>query len=508
MRVIIFLILLIILSVPIVNAESQDLHGLGAKGYSLVLDTQFEEANKIFDEIIKKEPDNALGYFLKALSYEYEITVNDGDKKFEEKYIKMSLNAVDIAKDMLDKNKDDADAQFYLGYIYGNLGLYYGATGRYLKAWWYGRKAMPSIEVLIEKDPEYYDAYLGVGLFEYLLDVLPKRDKVLSLLIGDHAGDREKGIDHMVLASQKGSYTRDRAKFFLADWVYFNFEDNDEAALELFEELAVKYPNNLFFKMRIAKCYLNLYKYDLAIQTINDTLKNESLNKFPNIQTLLCRYLGLTYSEMNEYEKAVQVFQNALTLLKSQKRSESWEYQGALYYIGDCYEMMGETDKAHEYYSKVSKEDKSGAYSSAQARINNPLTPARKNLIRGRYYSRYQKYSFAEPIFNDLIASEQKNNPVNNTFLAEVYFNLGTLKYHQKEYKSSIQTFEKVLTLDDVKSDWIKPWSHCFLGHCYKDKGEIQKAKQEYNIAYKYEGAGVRNAVDKARREMELKNES
>ena len=291
MRTIISVILFTVIFSTTVYANSKDIHELGAKGYALVLDTQFEEADKIFDEIIKLEPDNALGYFLKALSYEFELTIGNSGKELEKKYITMSLEAADIAKKMLKKNKGNTDARFYLACVYGDLGLYYGATGRFLRAWWYGRKAEPNMKKVIEKDPEYYDAYLGVGLYEYLLYVLPKRVKILSFLIGDNDGDREKGIEHITLASQKGSYTRDRAKFFLADWVYFSFEDNDEEALALFKELAAKYPNNLFFKMRIAKCCLNLSMYDHAIQTINNTLQAESLNRFPGIQTLLYRYL-------------------------------------------------------------------------------------------------------------------------------------------------------------------------------------------------------------------------
>lgn len=501
MRPIILSVLFTVLFIHPVNAEPKDLHEMGIKGMELVMGSQFEEADKISDEMIRMEPENAIGYFIKTKNNFWMCAFGNMKDEYIKNFVDSSFKTIDISRKMLDKNKDDANALFYMGNAYLFLGRWYGEDGSWLKAFWYGRKGTNYLKKALKKDPGYYDAYLGTGIYKYYADVLPRFIKSISFLLG-LGGDREEGIKEVKLASLKGDLTRDEAKFVLAQAVYYEIENDFEAALPLFEELEIKYPDNPNIKIPLIQTYRKLYKYDPAVEAVKKALKIKSLDKFPELHTMFYRYLGNTYADMNEYDKAVQAFDTAITLLESQNRTKTWEYDGDLYFMGDACEMLGEIDKAREYYSKVSKDDKTGAFAGADARLKNPLTTAQKKLIRGRNYSRYEKYSLAEPIFNELIASEKKNNPVNNTFLAEVCFNLGILKYNRKEYQDAIRIFDKVLTLNDVKASWIKPWTHCFIGHCYRDKGDAERALKEYDIAYNFEGSGVRNAVDKARKKL------
>jgi tetratricopeptide (TPR) repeat protein len=339
-------------------------------------------------------------------------------------------------------------------------------------------------------------------MYKYYVDVLPKFIKSISFLLG-MGGDREEGIKEVKLASQKGQLTRGEAKFILAQAVYYEVENDFESALPLFEELTNEYPDNPYLKLSLIRTYRDLKKYDPAVQAIDNALQLKSLDKYPNAQTLLYRYLGNTYSDINEHVKAIEAFQKALTLLESEKRTKSWEYEGALYFIGDCYEMMGEIEKAHEYYSKVSKEDKSGAYAGALARLNNPLTQAQIKLTKGSNYSNYGEYDRAGEIFNKLLEEELGKEPVNKSFIADLEINIGILEYRMKEYQKSIQTLQKVLASDDVNKEWVKFVAHYFLGNSYRDSGEKEKAKQEYDIAYESESNRVKSLVDNARKEME-----
>ena len=95
--------------------------------------------------------------------------------------------------------------------------------------------------------------------------------------MGGLEGDREKGVDEVILASSKGNLTRSEAKLLLAVEIYLDYEKNFEAALPLLEELTTEYPHNHFYKFNLADCYRNLYKYDLSVQTIEKALQSESL---------------------------------------------------------------------------------------------------------------------------------------------------------------------------------------------------------------------------------------
>ena len=499
MKTIILTILFTMLFVPTISASPKNIDELGIKGIDLVFDMQFEQANKIFDEMIRMDPENAIGYFLKSKSYLWMtiFSAND-DKEHIEKFLDLSFKTIDIAKKMLDKNEDYIDALFYMGNAYGYIGRWDGKTGHWIKAFWYGRKGTNYLKKVIEKDPDYYDAYLGLGMYHYYVDVLPKYIKALSFLLG-LGGDSEKGIDEVILASSKGNLTRGESKFLLATEIYLNYEKNYEKALPLLKELTTNYPHNLFYKYSLAGCYQNLYKYDLSVQTIEKALQSESLKEYPFLRSQIYYSLGETYSQMNEFDQAVLAYKNAYKILQSEKGNKSWVYSWALFFIGFDYEMMGSIDKAHEYYSQIKESDNEGAYKYALAMIKNPLTPAQINLAKGKNYLRCEKYTQAETILKELINTELSKESVDSTFKAETCLYLGEVEYHLKEYHDSIQTLNKVFSFSDINNESIKPRAHLYLGNCYRELSDIEKAEKEYEIAYKYNDNGLRSEIEKVR---------
>ena len=505
MRSIILIVLFTVFSLNTINANPKNINELGIKGIDLVFDMQFEQANKIFDEMMWMDPENAIGYFLKSKSYLWMtiFSANDNDKEHIEKFLELSFKTIDIAKEMLDNNEDDIDALFYIGNAYGYNGRWYGKTGSWIKAYWYGRKGTNYLKKVIKKDPDYYDAYLGLGMYRYYVDVLPKFIKVLSFLLGGLEGDSEKGIDEVILASSKGNLTRGEAKFLLASEIYLNFEKNYETALPLLKKLTTNYPHNHLYKFQLAECYRNLYKYDLSVQTIEKALQSESLNEYPYLHSQIYYLLGGTYSEMNEFDQAILAYKNAYKISQSKKGDKSWVYSWSLFNIGYGYEMMGSIDKAHEYYSQIKKKDNEYAYKYAMAMIKNPLTPAQINLTKGRNYLRCEKYTQAKTILKELINTELSKESVDSTFKAETCLYLGEVEYHLKEYQDSIQTLNKVFSFSDVNKEWIKPRAHLYLGNCYRDIGETEKAKQEYDMAYKFEGNELRTRIDEDRSKMQ-----
>ncbi|MGD9159620.1 MAG: hypothetical protein PVG39_14500, partial [Desulfobacteraceae bacterium] len=140
-----------------------------------------------------------------------------------------------------------------------------------------------------------------------------------------------------------------------------------------------------------------------------------------------------------------------------------------------------------------------GAYGDREKGLEEIILTSSK----GSNYIKCGEYTQAETILNDLLESELNKNPPNNTFIADICFNTGIAEYELKKYQDPIQTFGKVLASNDVNKDWVKPWSHYYLGNSYSDIGETEKAQHEYDIAYKHEGSALKLRVDSARRKME-----
>ncbi|MGD9161145.1 MAG: tetratricopeptide repeat protein [Desulfobacteraceae bacterium] len=495
MRTLILTIIFTILFLPSISAQSENVHELGLKGIELTHDMQYEKADKIFDEMIRLEPENARGYFFKSACYYSSYT---DENKHAERFKDATNKAIDIARVMLQKNGDDPDAMFYLGGAYGKLGMYYLDNRKYIKAYWYGTKGIKYLKKVIEKDPDYYDAYLGLGIYNYSVSVLPKMIRSLSFLLRINE-DREKGLDQIRLTSSKGIYAKDDAKIALIN-IYLDYENDFDAALQLLKGMVAKYPYNPINKESLARCYRKLKKHDLSVQTLKAALQAESIVKFPFMHSRLYFDLGKTYSESNEYDQAVPAFENALKISKSKIGKNASMKSWSLFYIGDCYEMTGSVDKARECYLKIKKKDNKTAFKYAKGRIENPLTPVRIKFTRGKNCRLSGKYNQAYAIFNDLLKSELNIKSLDKTFIAEFNYNLGAVEYYLKKYQNAIQSLQEVLTINGIKEDWIKPWTHYYLGNCYREMNETEKAKKEYDIAYKFDDVAFLHKVEKVRR--------
>ncbi len=306
MRSVVITLLVTVFCVTTTGAETKNLYyELSAKGYDLVLNMQFDEANKIFDEMIRMEPENALGYLCRSQSYIYywQFAVKGANEKALDPIKDLLFQTAHIAEKMLDKNKDDIDAMFYLGSVYGNIGLYYGNANRWFSAWMYGRKAMKYMEEVIKKDPEYYNAYVGLGIYNYYLGVLPRFVKVLSFLLGTK-GEREKGIEQLILASSQ-SDMKGVAKVFLAENIYVK-EGNYKAAIPVLKELTTDYPQNSFLRMRLALCCKGLEKYNEAVSVLE-----EMLQKYPDNKDILLN-LGWVYVDSSKFDRAFKIFEKII----------------------------------------------------------------------------------------------------------------------------------------------------------------------------------------------------
>lgn len=494
MKKIFIIIIFTIAYVSVANAETKNLKELGIKGYEMVYDMKFEEAEKIFDEMIRLEPENALGYLLKALSYGHLWKIHGFYPKLGNEYKDRLVKARNIANKMLDKNKDDLDALFYAGCTYGNLGLYYLSNDP-MNAYTNGLKGRELMTKVIENDPSYYDAYIGLGLYHYYSEVLSKSSKAASTILGNTEGYKKRGNNELILALSKGKYVNDEVKNIIANDIYIQTEADHEAALPLLKELTTKYPHNLFLKNNLANCYRKLGNHDLAVQTLELSIVSLSRKKYPYLYWIQCTGLGQIYFELNEFDKSISAYKNALNIPIYESDT--------LYSIGNSYEMMGSINKAYEYYKKIKEKEGDIKYNMAKARLSNPLTPSQIKLTKGSNYLKSRKYTKADSMFTELLESEFTKNSLDKTFLIDLYFNIGITKYSLKKYEKSIQIFNKILASKDYEKEWVKTWSHYHLGNCYRDTGKIEKAIQEYNIAYKFANDELRHMIDKARSKIQ-----
>lgn len=103
---------------------------------------------------------------------------------------------------------------------------------------------------LLAVDPHCYDAYLAVGVENYMLSLSPAPVRWLLRLYGAET-DRQKGIKNLHLTAEKGHYLLPYAKLLLA--VAALRDNQRDQARAILKELAQEFPDNRLYKRELAR---------------------------------------------------------------------------------------------------------------------------------------------------------------------------------------------------------------------------------------------------------------
>jgi tetratricopeptide (TPR) repeat protein len=156
-----------------------------------------------------------------------------------------------LANTILKKNSRDMDARYFMATAYGLRSAFAITVDHSLReAFSNGNKAFSASKKLIEEDPKYYDAYLTVGIYEYIVGSIPWYWKWMVYFIGAR-GSVQDGLTHLKLAAEKGQYIKNEAE--LVSMVLNVREHRYAEALEIARQLNNKYPRSFLFALNVAQ---------------------------------------------------------------------------------------------------------------------------------------------------------------------------------------------------------------------------------------------------------------
>jgi len=105
-------------------------------------------------------------------------------------------------------------------------------------------------EKLIAIDPEFNDAYLAIGIENYVLGLRSAPTRWVLRLSGAET-DRNKGIADLKITAEKGRYLAPYAQILLT---IAAFRDHDVAAARsLLSELVREFPQNQLYRTELAR---------------------------------------------------------------------------------------------------------------------------------------------------------------------------------------------------------------------------------------------------------------
>jgi hypothetical protein len=241
------------------NVQPKDLYS----GWLKMYDLKFDEAHQLFGEWKQSHPADALGPASDAAAYLFSELARLGvlesefftdDARFESRaklrpdpQLKPRFNheieqTEHLADAALQAVSTDPNALFAKALTFGlRADLASLIEKQDFAALKYTKQGRTFTDRLTAADPKAYDAYLGLGVENYLLSLKPAPLRVLLWMTGSQV-DREKGLTELRLTAQYGHYLEPFAKLLLA--VAALRDNNRSLARDLLSGLHDRFPDN------------------------------------------------------------------------------------------------------------------------------------------------------------------------------------------------------------------------------------------------------------------------
>ncbi|MEW6041347.1 MAG: tetratricopeptide repeat protein [Elusimicrobiota bacterium] len=316
-----------------------------------------DDAEKNFEEIIKKYPEHPIGYFGRAmtkwarLEYEHE----ESNPALDSEFNILIDTAVQIGLQWVENHKYDANAFMCLGGAYGLRARLYLMQHKWLKAYFDGKKGIKKMKTALKIDPELYDAYIGLGMYEYYAGTLSGIIGILAKLF--ISGDAQKGIEYLTLTKEKGFFNAMAAELVLIEiFTQTNSPySNSSLAVTWSKELRQKYQYHpMLHFTEIVALFENKQWQDVRKEAM-DYLKyiEEGRPLYQKIyvpRALLA--LGTSFLAENDFDNALEYFLKASETLKGSGQANRWAVWAQVR-TGNVYDLKGDREKALKYYNEA-----------------------------------------------------------------------------------------------------------------------------------------------------------
>lgn len=241
-------------------------------GFHMLYELKPAEAHAQFRAWEKAHPQDPMGSASQAAGYLFEECYRQGvltseffldDERFMGKvavqadpglraaFFAANQRAQDLARLRLKANPEDGNALFAMTLSLGLQADYASLIDkRQLDSLRMIREADKYAKKLLAAAPEAADAYLTLGVANYIIGSLPVHKRFFLRFVGVR-GDKREGIGQLEIAAARGRYLRPFAKILLA--MASLREKKPDAARTQLKELVAEFPANPLFASELAK---------------------------------------------------------------------------------------------------------------------------------------------------------------------------------------------------------------------------------------------------------------
>jgi len=241
-------------------------------GFRLLYDLDFDRAHQVFSTWQREHPDDPVSPVCDAAGLLFsefhclgvlEAQFYEDDKKFDERKkqspdpgVRDRFNAVlqlaeSRARVRLAKNPKDRDGLFAMTLSAGLKADYAALIEKSnLSSLHFTKEANSWAEQLLAVDPQCYDAHVATGVSKYIIGSMAAPVRWL-LRLGGVSGDKKLGIEELQLTADRGHYLAPFARILLA--IAYVREKDKPRARELLASLRDEFPKNPLFANELTR---------------------------------------------------------------------------------------------------------------------------------------------------------------------------------------------------------------------------------------------------------------
>lgn len=369
-----------------------DFDRLRVEGFDAVYNLDYKTARERFLQMTRLAPDNPAGYLYLAnnlwletlyLTRRLTTSVYTGgsfyaenpnedkvDPRRDREFQDLIKQAVAASKALLLKNPRDVEALYYQASALGIRAAYSSSVKRgFSRGIGDANESVKIQREVIKLDPNYVDAYLSIGLYEYVIDSLPFGWRLLARFAG-LKGSKAKGIEHLELVVSRGKYGADDSRVVLLG--IYSKENNSARSLELISELATHYPRNYIFGLERASMLYRIGRPDEGGRAFAELLKDDRVTA--QVADLVNYQWGEALANKKDYESAIVRFKDVQRWPKSNAGLVSLAHLRA----GEALDAIGKRDDAMaEYQMVLKRENVFDSHKLAAQYVKTPYVPSK-----------------------------------------------------------------------------------------------------------------------------------
>ncbi|MCU1266430.1 MAG: hypothetical protein JWM21_2748 [Acidobacteria bacterium] len=284
------------------EAERARFEQLRDSGFEALYNLEYTKARESFAEMERSFPTHPAGSQFLASALWIETLhktrrlqsslftsrsfYSNSDEKVDPKVVEQFRNWTRASKKLsearLKQYPQDLEALYFLGSTEGLKASFEEAVERrHVAALRDGSDAVDHHRQIIKLDPNYRDAEITIGLYEYVVGSLPLPAKILAGITGAR-GSKKKGIAKIERVAQEGRMARDQARTLLI--VLYTREKRYSDAAATARELSNKYPRNYIYRLEAADALVLQAEWNKTNHAAaNSTAEEEAFGIFESL---------------------------------------------------------------------------------------------------------------------------------------------------------------------------------------------------------------------------------